>query len=375
MAPLVPLRVRGPARGDEASAVVPRGGVLEVGVVLTHACNLACVYCYTGDKKRVRMSEAVADAALDFAFRTAAARGSRLQLGFFGGEPLLERTLLLDLAARARARAEADAIGLTLQVTTNGTLLTPTLVEQLGALQVHVALSIDGTQAQHEAGRPLAGGGSSWEATRAGLDALVAARDRFPFDVIAVIDPCNVAGLADGVLELVDAGVESLTLNMNWGARWDDAAWSQLEDQLERVAAVFLAALRDGRWIRIQPLESALRSQLERGEVVTAGCSPAGRRLAVAPSGRLYACARAVGEDDGRASIGHVDHGVVVTPADPAHGCSCANVEETGDAAIAGQTRIRHDRALASITGRLAVRLGKEFAHISVIEQRPTPSP
>ena len=198
---------------------MPRGGVLEVGVVLTHACNLACVYCYTGDKKRVRMSEAVADATVDFAFRTAAERGSRLQLGFFGGEPLLERTLLLDLAARARARAQADAIGLTLQVTTNGTLLTPDIVEQLGALQVHVALSTDGTQAQHEAGRLLAGGGSSWEATRAGLRALVAARDRFPFDVIAVIDPCNVAGLSDGVLELVDAGVESLTLNMNWGAR------------------------------------------------------------------------------------------------------------------------------------------------------------
>jgi uncharacterized protein len=360
-------------RRDDAPAVVPTGGVLEVGVVLTHACNLACVYCYTGDKKRVRMSDAVADATLDFAFRTAAERGSRLQLGFFGGEPLLERALLLDLATRARARAEAEAIGLTLQVTTNGTLLSPALVQQLGARKVHVALSIDGTRAQHEAGRPLAGGGSSWEATYAGLQQLVAARDRFPFDVIAVIDPCNVGMLADGVMELVDGGVESLTLNMNWGAPWDEAASSELEDQLERVAAVFLAALRDGRWIRIEPLVSALRSQLQLGHVVTAGCAPGGRRLAVAPSGRLYGCARAVGEDDGRAAIGHVDHGLSVAPSDPEPGCSCANAEETGHPAIAGQTRIRHDRAIASITGRLAARLGEEFTRILITEQGPTP--
>lgn len=372
MQPLVPLRLRAPQRTEATVAEAARGGLLEVGIVLTHACNLACVYCYTGEKKRVRMSEGVADAALAFAFDTALARGSSLQLGFFGGEPLLERALLLQLAAEARARADVLAVPLLLQVTTNGTLLTPELVEQLGALGVHVALSIDGTRAQHEAGRPLAGGGSSWEATRAGLDRLVAVRDRFPFDVIAVVDPCNVGELAEGVMELVDRGVEAMTLNVNWGARWDDTACTELERQLERVAAVVLASIRGGRWIRIQPLESALRSHIDRGHAVTAGCAPGSRRLAVAPSGRLYACARAVGEDDGRAAIGDVERGIVVTPADPARGCSCANVEETGDPTIAGQTRIRHDRALASIALRLATRLGEAFERIDITEQGPT---
>ena len=373
MQTLVPLRARAPQRGDGLPPPAPRGGLLEVGMVLTHACNLACVYCYTGDKKRVRMSGPVAAAALAFAFETARARGSRLQLGFFGGEPLLERELLLELAATARARADATGVPLLLQVTTNGTLLTPELVERLGALKVHVAISIDGTRTQHEAGRPLAGGGSSWDATRAGLERLVAARDRFPFDVIAVVDPCNVGELGEGVAELVDRGVEALTLNVNWGARWDDAACGELERQLQRVAAIVLASIRRGRWIRVQPLESALRSQLELGHVVTAGCAPGSRRLAVAPSGRLYGCARAVGEDNGRAAIGHVDRGLFATPADPTRGCSCANVEETGDPAIAGQTRIRHDRALASIAGRLAALLGEEFQRIVITEQGPTP--
>jgi uncharacterized protein len=364
---LVTLRPGAPRRGAAATAT---GGLLDVGLVLTHACNLACTYCYTGDKKKVRMTDDVADRALAFAFERAATSGSRLQLELFGGEPLLERAMLVRIAEDARARAVATGVPLVMQTTTNGTLLTPDLVERLRMLGVHLALSIDGTRAQHEAGRPLAGGGSSYDAVRRGLALLLDADAAF--DVIAVVDPCNVAQLSEGVLELAEAGVEAITLNVNWGARWDEAALVELEQQLERVAAVILAWTRAGRWLRVQPLESALRSQLDRGEVVTASCSAGTGRLAVAPSGRIYACARSVGEDDGRAAIGHIDRGIDV-PGLVEHGCRCANAEETGDAAVAGPVRMRHDRALADITSRLAAQLGRELAQIVITDRGHTP--
>ena len=41
---------------------------VEVSLVVTHACNLRCTYCYTGDKKRVTMDGKVAAAALELAF-------------------------------------------------------------------------------------------------------------------------------------------------------------------------------------------------------------------------------------------------------------------------------------------------------------------
>lgn len=370
MQPLVPLRARPVRDGGVARDATPGGGLLDVGLVLTHACNLACSYCYTGEKKRVRMSADLAERALTFAFDRAVATDSRLQLEFFGGEPLLERELLLSTAASARARAAELGVPLLLQMTTNGTLLTRELVDRLAALEVHIALSIDGTRAQHEAGRPLAGGGSSYDATRAGLALLIAADLRF--DVIAVVDPCNVDALAEGVTELAEAGVEAITLNVNWGARWDAHALDVLTEQLERTAAVFLAWLRAGRWLRIQPLESAPRSHIDLGRVVTASCSAGSRRLAVAPSGRLYGCARSVGEDDGRAAIGHIDGGIALPVVAAENGCRCANSEETGDPTLAGPIRMRHDRALGDIVGRLAARLGAEFQQIVVTERGPT---
>lgn len=349
-----------------------RGGALDVGLVLTHACNLACTYCYTGEKKRVRMPEALAMRAVELAIDEAARAGTKLQLSFFGGEPLLEHELVLAVAEQARALARARGCTLVMQLTTNGTLLTEQLVEQLGALGVHLAISIDGTRAQQEAVRPLAGGGSSYDTTRRGLELLLAQRERFPFDVIAVVDPGTVHLLGEGVRELLDLGVEALTLNTNYGGAWSEAQLEVLDRQLEIVAAVMLAWLRRGRWVRIQPLESALRSLAELGRVVATSCNAGARRLAVAPSGRIYGCSRAVGEDTGQGALGHLEHGLPA-PHALAEGCACASAEETGDPRVAGPVQLRHDRSLAQVAQRLASRIGSEYELIHVVERGHTP--
>ncbi|MBC8070175.1 MAG: radical SAM protein, partial [Deltaproteobacteria bacterium] len=118
-------------RGARAKAQLADGQRLELALVLTHACNLACSYCYTGEKKRVRMPPALAERVLELAFDATLRVDGHLQLSFFGGEPLLEDGLLLALAERARARSHASGCPLLLQVTTNGTLLDTELVGRL----------------------------------------------------------------------------------------------------------------------------------------------------------------------------------------------------------------------------------------------------
>ncbi len=361
---------RGLPTATEAPAL--HGGTLDVALVLTHACNLACTYCYTGEKKRVRMPAEVARRGLAVALSTAAAAGARLQLTFFGGEPLLEHELLLSIAGEARERSESEGVPLLLQVTTNGTLLTAALVEQLAALRVHVAISLDGGPAQHDALRPMAGGGASWAAAHRGLALLLAQRERSPFDVIAVVDPRTVEALGEGVRTLLDEGVDALTLNLNFGAPWSDTALAQLESQLELVAALQLAWLRRGRWVRIQPLESALRSIAAVGRVAPPSCSAGVRRLAIAPSGRIYGCARAVGEDTGARALGHLDQGLPA-PRALGPGCACASAEESGDPTVAGPAQLRHDHIVARVAERLATRLAAEYELVHIVERGHAP--
>lgn len=333
--------------------------------MLTHACNLACSYCYTGDKKRVRMTEAVAARALEAAFARA---GRTLQLTFFGGEPLLEPELLCGIAGEARRRAAERDVALTLQVTTNGTRLDDALLARLIELDVYVALSLDGTRAAHEIGRPSAGGGSSYAAVRAALARLLAAGR--PFDVIMVVDPDNVAHLGEGVRELFDLGVPSITLNPNWGAAWTDETLAAWQIGYELAAAVALAWWRRGRRVVLQPLAGAMTT-LARGRDLASTCGAGQTSFAVAPSGRVYPCARSVGEDEKRGAIGHIDGWASTDGARaganrrsecggcPSHArcerhCACACSEETGDPFTPGPILCWHQHLIETLAARLS---------------------
>ena len=78
---------------------------MDVTLCLTHACNLRCDYCYAGPKSARRMSWDTARNAIDFTLARTLEQAERLkcqpvcQLGFFGGEPLLEWDLLVSATA------------------------------------------------------------------------------------------------------------------------------------------------------------------------------------------------------------------------------------------------------------------------------------
>ncbi|MBK6533577.1 MAG: 4Fe-4S cluster-binding domain-containing protein [Deltaproteobacteria bacterium] len=61
-------------------------------LVLTHECNLACSYCYTGEKFRREMDWETASARSTCSSTPRRAVPPRVEapidLGFFGGEPL-----------------------------------------------------------------------------------------------------------------------------------------------------------------------------------------------------------------------------------------------------------------------------------------------
>jgi sulfatase maturation enzyme AslB (radical SAM superfamily) len=54
-------------------------------LMVNHACNLRCDYCYTGAKFSRRMSRSIAEKAIDRALDSLETGGT-LELGFFGGE-------------------------------------------------------------------------------------------------------------------------------------------------------------------------------------------------------------------------------------------------------------------------------------------------
>ena len=338
---------------------------------LTHACNMACSYCYAGEKFGSAMSAETGRAAVDLAL---ARRTRALQVAFFGGEPLVAWGRLVDLAEYARTAADRAGIALTFQVTTNGTLLTPERADALAELGFDVALSLDGIPEAQDATRPMAGGRPSG---RRVWESLELALERFPaLTVIAVLDPANIAFLGESIEAFVLRGVRRLVLNPNWTARWPEAALERWRHGYERAAALYVAAYRAGDPFALNVFDDKIVLHLVGPSGDLHGCGFGEWDLAVAPSGRLYPCGRSVGEDrDPTLVMGDVWHGLTRTIAGPelpepcricalqarcASHCGCANREATGDPALPGDVLCWHERMSIPIADHTASTLFAE---------------
>ena len=89
-------------------------------LMVNHACNLRCTYCYTGAKTNRPTPLEVGFAAIDRALATLQPAGT-LELGFFGGEPLFEASRITRWIQHARDGAARQNAGLRFNLTTNGT--------------------------------------------------------------------------------------------------------------------------------------------------------------------------------------------------------------------------------------------------------------
>lgn len=372
-----------------------------LSLVLTHACNLACRYCYMGEHHRAAMPLPIAEKAL----RWAIARHDRVDLGFFGGEPLLEHTRLLTIADQARALADAEGSVLRMQVTTNGTLLDDAALAELHARAVHVTLSLDGTRDAHDAGRVRANGRSS------SFDDVVAAARRLAasaqgLDVIAVVTPANVRFLGASVDFLASLGARRITLNPDYGGAFTDDDLGIWEHELGAVARTWEGLRRSGRGPAITNFDRKVRAAVAGGVSLTEACSRGRRNVAVAPSGNLYPCERLVRDDRPTHApptrsllrrspsfvVGHVDarfpahvDALSLAPDEDCRGCAeqwrcsatcvCANLAETGEASRPGGIQCWHDRTIARLVDDACHRLVDARAEAFVAWAYPALAP
>ncbi|MFG2135978.1 FxsB family cyclophane-forming radical SAM/SPASM peptide maturase [Streptomyces sp. NPDC048650] len=175
-------------------------------VIKIHSrCNLACTYCYiyTGPDRSWRDRPALVPAAtvrrtaLRIAEHARTHRLREVRIDLHGGEPLLTGPgPLLEQAAAIRAALPAGCTA-ALGVQTNGTLLTPYVIDTLGAAGFRIGLSLDGGSPHLNRRRVDHAGRPSWPAAARAVRLLGARPDVFggilcTIDVTA--DPAEVYG-------------------------------------------------------------------------------------------------------------------------------------------------------------------------------------
>jgi uncharacterized protein len=134
-------------------------------ITLNLDCNLACPYCYEDHfRGKSYMSEATADLLVDSILNGPIATGKEVLLDFYGGEALLSVPLIYRIARPLYAAAAGKGTTFSFNLVTNGTLLTPQVVEDLLPLGLVAArVTIDGPPDIHNIQRPFVSGKGSFD--------------------------------------------------------------------------------------------------------------------------------------------------------------------------------------------------------------------
>lgn len=261
-------------------------------LMVNHACNLRCTYCYTGAKFSSPMPEMTGQAAIERALRSLAPHG-RLDLGFFGGEPLLEAQRIMDWIAFARSRAATLGKRVGFNLTTNGTITGAPAWAVMMQDDLELAISFDGIPRLHDRHRRDTQGNGTSTQVEAAIGKLLKAGKALT--VVMVVRPDNLEAIPEALEHLHGLGVRQAHLSLDLWTAWTAEDGRRLDEVVTRAAELWRGWLPDFslNWFDGKTASLAGLSAAEE----TTQCGFGDGEVAVAPSGRLYPCERLIGED------------------------------------------------------------------------------
>lgn len=351
----------------------------------TFRCNLSCSYCYVS-KNPSTMSLETAGKSLDFIFHHAPPE-SRIEIGFFGGEPLLEFSLLQRICRLLADHPRYDPRRVSLTLTTNGTIFSPEIADFLKSHRFKVCVSCDGLPQVQNLMRRTADGKDTAEAVE---ETLVAAQQALsPVLVNAVFHPQTFRFLPETLDYLAGLGLRYLYFNPDYSAAWTPQEAAELPAVYEALAERYVAWYLSGEPRFLNLLDTKIAVLMRGGYHPSERCQLGAGEMAITPDGGLYPCERLIGSGQGEAyRIGSVDQGVdlsrLVCHCVPEgsinaecrecgirdfcmNWCGCSNVFMTGYYNRVGPFLCASERALMAVAlevfTTLERRLGPVFLH------------
>jgi uncharacterized protein len=273
----------------------------------TLRCNLACTYCYVS-KNNATMSLATARRALDFIF-CHAPPNRNIEVGFFGGEPLLEFPLLQNITDLVESHPSYDPARISLTLTTNGTIFSDAIATFLKAHAFKVCISCDGPPHVQNFFRRTPEGKDTAPVVERTL--LAAQQALSPVLVNVVYHPQTFHYLPETLDYLSGLGLRYIFLNPDYSARWTPLEAAELPVIYRAVADRYITwYLKDDPHF-VSLIDAKITVLIRGGYHPLERCQMGVGELTVTPDGGLYPCERLIGSGSGGPyRIGSIEHGL-----------------------------------------------------------------
>ena len=247
----------------------------------------------------------------------------KLDVSFFGGEPLLNWEVIFKVAEWQKERAKKMKMPWHCHITSNGTRVTEEIAEYCAENNFSWIISLDGPENIHDNNRPYHKGTGSWKDTMRGLNFINAAYKKLGkqapitlratfdktgldlVDVLAFLNNLMYEGKATHVSVEPSSLGESCTVD---GSRFetitDNEIIAQFESQYMKSAEWFLNELNQGKKPSFHHFEMPLQRLYDR-QFAFSECGAGKGYFSIGPGGKISACHR-----ENEAFLGNLDEGV-----------------------------------------------------------------
>jgi uncharacterized protein len=263
---------------------------------ISHDCNLRCKYCFAGTGpyrgKREFMTETVAEAALDW-FVGQAGDKKKLNLTFFGGEPLLNLPLIQTIIDYVHKYEDRSQKKIYMNICTNGTILNQDILYMVKNNDIGIQISLDGPKEFQDVFRPFPEGKGSYDTILPNVMELLGKLP--PEQVIARATIPHGAIRIDQVVEhLFDLGFKVVFFVPAMGCgkyvvTQEDLP--ELQAQYDRLAETFIERRKRGDQYYVFPFAAEVQS-IGDGVKRHYGCGAGLGFASVSVGGDIYPCMR-----------------------------------------------------------------------------------
>ena len=286
---------------------------------LTNQCNLSCQYCYefgadkvaTPEGKPKFMDLETAKASVDFLLQQSGGRRT-VHITFFGGETLMNFPLLKQVVTYANEQAAAQGRTIDFSLTTNATLLTPSIIQFLSDNRIGVTVSMDGPKEMHDRLRVFANGRGSYDIIEPKVRALIQNHRTRPITARVTLT----SGVTDVIkifrhlkqdLGFHEVGFAPVTTSPNQLYAINDRGMDRVLEEFHALADEYLEYALRGEMHGFTNVSDTL-SELHQGVNKSHPCGAGLGLVGVGPSGDIAPCHRFVDSDTH--ALGHISTGI-----------------------------------------------------------------
>lgn len=286
---------------------------------VTNQCNLACQYCYefgadkvaTPEGKAKFMDWETAQTSVDYLIRESKHRKA-VHITFFGGETLMNFTLLKRVVAYAREACAERGKTIDFSLTTNATLLSPAIIEFLAENAIGVTVSIDGPKSTNDKFRVFSNGRGSYDIIAPKICDLLARHRTRPISARVTltttdIDVLNVYRHLKQDLGFYEVGFAPVTTSPDRLYSIGEGGMGKVLDQFATLAQEYLSFAMRNQHHGFSNVSDTL-AELHQGISKSHPCGAGLGLLGVSPSGDLAPCHRFVDSDTHK--LGHINTGI-----------------------------------------------------------------